>query len=160
LPLRVARSTRRLYSASESVTVPGEPAAGSGTSSLVFLCWPAATTVITKISISAFIAHLAFSHVESQTQLPAFGSQRSTPKRRRPMGQSVETSRAKGDCEPVACRVYPAEVWRPVVLFRPGRQESRLPLVAVQLMMHLLLNVMRETRAACRCQLGNLQSIP
>src|SRR6185436_20517528 len=153
--LRVESSTRRLYSAKESVTVPGEPGAGNGVMTVVLRCCATAIAAISRISISTLIAHLSFCYVESQTRLPAFGSLRSIPTRERSTGRNVETSRATADCEQVARRISRRELWRRVVWFRPGRQGSHVPHFADRLWTKSFQSVMQQTRVQCKLRRGN-----
>src|SRR4029079_17433855 len=108
-----------------------------------------ATIVINKISISTLISHLSFSHVESQTQLPVFGSPRSTPIRGRSTDRNAGTSRATEDCVTGGRLVSRCEVWRRFVWLRPDRQESHLPRAAVRLSMSLRLNAKQRIPGQC-----------
>src|SRR6185369_3641072 len=100
----------------------------------------------------------SFSHVGSQTQLPVFGSPRSTPIRGRSTGRNAGTSRATEDCVKGGRLVSRCEVWRRVVWLRPDRQESHLRRAAVRLSMSLRLTAKQRIPGQCRERLGNFQA--
>src|SRR2546423_4649670 len=93
-----ARSSRRLYSASVKVTVPGA-LCGTTRCGGRLCSWPRATMAKNVSTITnRFIAHLAFSHAENQLQEPAIDSRWSAPTPEKLTGRNVERRPAQADC--------------------------------------------------------------